>query len=400
MRGMRRRILLGLFLILCGTGEKTTVYGASCVTQPMPVICLNSDTEEESGEYLDDLLGQIDFSQLDVFLEEESGRVSFSDLVQGFLEDGAAGFDYSLILEWIADALFYEIGENRVLLLEIVAMAFGFSVLKNFAGAFQTGYVSELCFVLVYCVLSVLLLKSFVNFQGIVEDTLGQSVDFMKTLIPTFCLTMVFSSGTASSAGFYQIAFLVIYLVEWLFVQILSPMIHVYVLLELLNHFFEDEKFRNLSELLRGLICGGMKLAAVAVLGLNVVQGLIAPAKDRLIGGAVTKAASIIPGVGNVLNGVSELIVGAGIVIKNCVGAAALVVLLVLGIVPMVKIACLTFFYKLAAAVTEPVTDKRIAGCLKGMAEGGMLYLRLAWYSMALMLATIALTAAASAFIQ
>lgn len=37
-------------------------------------------------------------------------------------------------------------------------------------------------------------------------------------------------------------------------------------------------------------------------------------------------------------------------------------------------------FYKVAAAVVEPVADKRIAGCLKGMAQGRMLYLKLMGY--------------------
>lgn len=379
---VRRAIFLLLFVWGCIGGSMAS-YGAEC--------------GEESEEYLTELFDQVDFSELDLFLEEQEEEISFSDVVESLLTEGILGADYSLLGQWILDALFLEISQNRTLLVEIALLAIGFSLLKNFAGAFQSAYVSDLCFVLVYCVLAVLLLKSFVNFEGIVEDTLNRSVEFMETLVPTFCLTMVFSSGVAGVTGFYQLAFFVIYLVQWLFVQILLPMIQVYVLFELLNHFFEEEKFRNLSELLHGVICWGMKVTAMAVLGLNVVQNLIAPAKDRLASGAATRAASLIPGVGNAVSAVSELLVGSGIVLKNCVGVAAVLILLALGLVPMAKLACLTFFYKLAAAVTEPVTDRRIAGCLKGMAEGGLLYLRLTGYSLVLMLATIALTASASA---
>ena len=83
---------------------------------------------------------------------------------------------------------------------------------------------------------------------------------------------------------------------------------------------------------------------------------------------------AMIPGIGNAVNGVSELLLGSGIMIKNCVGAAALIVLVILVSVPMAQAGCIVFFYKVAAAVVEPVADKRIAGCLKGMAQGGMLY--------------------------
>ena len=63
-------------------------------------------------------------------------------------------------------------------------------------------------------------------------------------------------------------------------------------------------------------------------------------------------------------------------------------------------LACLALFYKLAAAVTEPVADQRIVGCLKGMSEGGMLYLKLMGYCLALFFLTIALTTAVSGFLM
>lgn len=107
----------------------------------------------------------------------------------------------------------------------------------------------------------------------------------------------------------------------------------------------------------------------------------------------------MIPGLGNAVDSVTELLLGAGIVMKSCVGTAGLVVLVLISLVPLLKALCLTFFYKLAAAVTEPVSDKRISGCLKGLANGGMLYVKLLGYSVLLFFVTIALTAAASGFI-
>ena len=103
--------------------------------------------------------------------------------------------------------------------------------------------------------------------------------------------------------------------------------------------------------------------------------------------------------VGERSNQVTELLLGAGIVMKSCVGTAGLVVLVLISLVPLLKALCLAFFYKLAAAVTEPVSDKRISGCLKGLANGGMLYVKLLGYSVLLFFVTIALTAAASGFI-
>lgn len=374
---------------------------------PAPVFALETEgLGQGSGEesvFLEEMMGNLDFAELDGFLEKEEfgmvEHISFSELVGQMLEQGFSEFDYGRIIDWLKDALFGEVDRNRRLLIEVVLLAVGFSILKNFSGAFGSSYISDLCFLLVYCVLAVMLLQSFLSFREIVEGALTDSVEFMKMAVPTFCIAMVFSAGSSSSAGFYQTAFLVIYLVQWLFLNLLIPMIHIYVLMELFNHFFEDERFANLTELLKGAVCWGMKIAGIAVLGLNVVQGLVNPAKDRLLNGAIAKTASMIPGVGNTINGVTELLLGSGIMIKNCVGAAAALILVLIGIVPMGKVAFLALFYKIAAAVTEPVTDKRIAGCLKGMAEGGVLYLKLMGYCVTMFFLTIALTTAISGFV-
>lgn len=357
---------------------------------------------EETEDYLEELMGEEDFSELDAWadlLPEGDGKLSFSDMVSELTEQGFAEFDYSLILKWAADSLFFELAANKALLVEVVLLVMGFSILRNFSGAFRSAYISELCFMLVYCVLAVMLLQSFLAFRDIVTDALNRSVSFMQALIPALCIAMVFSSGAGASAGFYQMAFLVIYLIQWLFLKLLMPCIHIYVILELFNHFFEDEKFQNLTELINGLVCWGLKISGAIVLGLNVVQSLIAPARDRFVNGTVSKVASAIPGIGNSIDSVSELVLGSGLLIKNSVGAAALIILVISSLIPIAKVLCMAVLYKLAAVVTEPVSDKRIAGCLKSMAEGGILYVKLLVYCMVLFFLTVALSTAASSFI-
>lgn len=368
-------------------------------------MCVNASTEntetKDANDYLELWLEKLDFDDLDELVEQEvlaeqREKIKFSDIVEALLAEGIQGVDWELLKNWISDAFIYELAENRQVLAQVVLLAVVFSVLHNFTGTFQSGYIANLLFLMVYCVMAVLLLTAFLDFGDLVEDALSQGVDFMKMLVPTFCFSMIFAAGTESAAGFYQLAFLVIYLIQWLFLNILSPMVHIYVMIELFNHFYEDEKFQNLSELLHSAIRISMKMAGTIVVGLNVVQGLILPAKDRLFGSATLKAASAIPGLGNTIGNVGEMLLGAGALIKNCVGVAALLVLVLIAIIPIFKILLLSLMYKVAAVVVEPVADKRFAGCLKGMAEGGVLYLQLLVYATALFFVTIALTTGAS----
>lgn len=356
-------------------------------------------SEEAADAYLEDMAGMVDFSDLDNFFEEEETGITFSEIVEGFMNEGISKASFGNVLVWIKDALFGEIQRNQRLLIEIVMLAFCFSILKNFAGVFESAYIADLCFILIYCVLALMLLTSFQAFRQIAEGALQQSVDFMKALVPTFCVSMIFSSNISSSVGFYQMAFFVIYLVEWIFLYVLLPLVHIYVILEVFNHFMLEERLSNLTELFCDIIQWGIKTSTVAVMGLNVVQGLIGPAKDRLAQGTLGRAAAVVPGIGGAVNGIGEMVLGAGIVVKSCIGAAGLVALLVIGAVPILKVACLTFFYKLAAAVTEPVTDKRICGCLKGMSQGALLYMKLVGYGLVLFFLTIGLTTASTGYI-
>ncbi len=349
----------------------------------------------QEDSYLDDLRAQMDFTDLDSLTEEElfatRDKVAFSQVFETLL-DGGLKEGGEMFVAWLKDALFYEVSENRKLMAQVVLLAVGFSILKNFSEVFRLAYIAKLCYMLVYCVLGILLMQSFVNFSAIAEETLTKGIDFMRALVPTLSLALIFSTGAGTSAGFYQTAFLAIYLIQWVFLKFLMPAIRIYVVLQLLNYFFEEPKLANLTDLLKGAICFGMKAAGGIILGLNVVQGMIFPAKDRLVYGGIGKAASMIPGVGNTVGGVRDILLGSGLLIKNCVGVAALLILLAIGLIPMAKMGILSFYYRLAAALTEPVADKRIAGCLKGMAEGGVLYVKLAGYSMTLFFLTIAIT--------
>ncbi|MFQ7553249.1 MAG: stage III sporulation protein AE [Blautia marasmi] len=64
-------------------------------------------------------------------------------------------------------------------------------------------------------------------------------------------------------------------------------------------------------------------------LGLSLgqaVRGLVAPAMDAIKRTALGRTAGAIPAVGNAVNAVTELILAGALLVKNCLGAMAVVV--------------------------------------------------------------------------
>ena len=107
------------------------------------------------------------------------------------------------------------------------------------------------------------------------------------------------------------------------------------------------------------VIAWGLKTMMGLVIGIQLIQGLILPFVDAAKMGGLKKILSFIPGIGSGASTAAQMVVGSGVLIKNGIGAAALVVILVLCAVPVVKLTVLTLMYRLAAAVIQPISDPR-----------------------------------------
>ena len=102
----------------------------------------------------------------------------------------------------------------------------------------------------------------------------------------------------------------------------------------------------------------------------------------------------MIPGIGDAGSSVTDMVLGSAMLIKNGIGAAALVVLILLCMVPLIKLAVIMLVYYVLAAILQPVSDERITECLLGMGNGVKLLFQAAFTVLALFLLTIALTTA------
>ena len=133
----------------------------------------------------------------------------------------------------------------------------------------------------------------------------------------------------------------------------------------------------KMAELLETMISWSLKTMLGAVLGIQAVRGLVAPAMDAIKRTAIGKTAGAIPAVGNAVNVVTELILTGALLVKNCLGTAAVVALLLAGAGPVIHYGILSLSYRFLAAAAQPVSDKRIVGCLGTMGEGCAMLLRI-----------------------
>lgn len=362
-------------------GNSLTVYAMSDIAE-----------NETIEEYFDEL----DFDEVDKVLEEKGTGITFRELVQ-MLIDGEK-IDKGELLRNLLDVVFHEVLSFRLELLQIVLLCIVFSILYNFTNIFENPAVTQISFYMVYMLLMVLLLKSFWVLKDVVLAVLDDMLVFLKLLVPTFSLSMVFSGQMTAGSVFYELTFLLIYGIEWLMNGVIVPAIQIYVVVEMMNYLTEEEMLSKMTELLKEGIEWVLKLVFTTVIGINVVQNLLAPVIDGFKSTLISRTAGMIPGLGTSINAVTEIMVGSGIIIKNGVGVAAILVLVVLCAGSVIKVWVMTFLYRLVGAVMQPIADKRMLGCISGTGEGGRLLGKVTVTTVVMFLVTIAMVTAATTF--
>lgn len=356
------------------------------------------EVDKQLQETMDGYLEELDFSDIDNMLEQQQGTegLNFKELVEKLVN--GEEIDKGWLLEEILSAVFSEVADFRGTLVQMVLLCIVFAILYNFANVFENPAVTEISFYMVYMLLLVLLMRSFFILRDVSVTVISHMMDFLKVMIPTFTASMAFSGQITTAAGFYDLTFVLIYVLEWLMQYLVIPAVQIYVALELMNHLTEEDMLSRMTALVKSGILWCMKCLFTIVVGINVVQNLLTPVIDTFKSGIIAKTAGLVPGLGTSINAVTEIMVGSGIIIKNGIGVAAILILLVLCSGPLIKVWVMTFLYKLLEAMIQPVADKRMIGCIGSAGEGGRLLGKVVVTTTVMFLVTIAMITAATTF--
>ena len=119
-------------------------------------------------------------------------------------------------------------------------------------------------------------------------------------------------------------------------------------------------------------MCIRDRTCIAVVIGMQIIQNMISPAIDTLKRDVIGKTAAAIPGIGNAINGVTEVALGTAVLVRNGLGVIGIIVILCVGLPPVIRLGMTTLLYKLLAAIVQPISDKRMVGALATIGDGCM----------------------------
>lgn len=397
----RRRIFLfAAFCIplffsafLCGTA----VHGADLPYDTPGAGQQENDPEQEAEDAAKRMLEELELGEVDAELQRlfPDERLDFKEALAGVLS-GNMEFTGELLGRLVADQLTYAIQSCRKNLVHILFLAVIAAVFANFGRVFQSRQISEVSFYILYMLMIALCLNSF---RAVVEWTsagLEGLTAFMGVFCPVYFLAVTVAKGSITAVAFYNLTLFLIFLVELLLVKILLPVVHIYMMVKILNFLSEEDYLSKFAELIETSIEWILKTLLACVVGLNVMQSLISPAIDTVKRSVVTRGAEAIPGVGDAIGGMTEVVLGTAVLVKNGIGMTGAVICFALCVFPLVQIGCIVLMYKLAAALMQPVSDKRIIGCIESVGDGCRILMRLVFTAGFLFLLTIVVVSAST----
>lgn len=281
----------------------------------------------------------------------------------------------------------------KEILMYLLVLGIVAAMITHFVEVFDNHQIADISFYFVYLLLIAILLRCFQSAATVTAETIGSIISFIQVFIPTYFLSVGVATGTTTATAYYQLMLMLIYVVETVLRAFILPAVYAYVLLSVINGIWIEERLVLLTEFLEKAIRVVLKVALGAVTGISIFQSMITPVIDSVKASALQKAVSAIPGIGNIADGVVDVVIGSAVVIKNSIGVVMLFMLLAVCIIPLLRLFLTACLLKLAAALLGIISDKRITACTDKVGNGSVLLFRTAGTALLLFLITISIAA-------
>ena len=294
--------------------------------------------------------------------------------------------------QWMTGAVLQEIFSSKIFIGELAGILLFASVFSNISSAFQSYGVSDSGFLISYFLVFSIIFTNFTVMIAMFKDTVILFSSFLKVLLPVYTLAVSLSGNLSTGIVFYEYFMIVVLFLNWIFLNVFLPLLQYYFLLELISHFSQKQNISKLCEGLYFLLAKGIQIIFFLLFGFHLLETMIAPSFDSAKNSILNKMIGLIPGAGSIVQSVAGTAIGSSLVIKNAVGAAGILFLLIFLLLPLIKLVIYIFLYFLLSVVLEPIADERFILCINAAVKCGTLMIKVLCMSSVLFIVVIALT--------
>ncbi len=321
-------------------------------------------------------------------------NIDFSQIVHD-ISEGDFNNVFITFKESAGNILTGELSSNRKLMFQLIIVVLLGSIFVQISGTFGNGFIGENGFYVTYLVITSLLLTSFSIALDVVSGAIEKILITIRIIVPVYAVAMNFVGHGSVSMGMYNLIMVGVWVVQAVILRFVLPMVKFYVILSFVNNLNKDSNFSKLCQLIKNAVSWLLKTIVVFVVGLNIIKSLIDPQIDALGRNSVNRIISAFPG-GGMMSVLTGTFLGAGMIIKNSIGIAGIIILGLIVLFPIIKTFLIMLTVKIVAAMVQPVAEKRYINGIETLSQGIALLLQALGSSVVLFVLTIAIMAFAS----
>ncbi len=346
----------------------TTALVAWLALTPSVALC------EGLRESLADTLSSLDLRALEQAAQESgvlSGSVSDALLA---LCQGKTLLHAEELVPALLDRLLGVLRSSVWRLTRLMIPALLTGVMERLRGAFAKPFVASACRYAGLLFAGVFLITDMREHVLLTNESVQGMADAMQALYPLL-LTLLTAVGGSASAAFFQPAVVAASGTMTTLVQsVTMPFTAGLATLTLVDGLCVELRVTRLRKLFGQVARWTLGLAFTVFMGATLVQGLGTAAVDGVsIRTAKYAIDNFVPIVGGMFADTVDTLVGCSLLIKNAVGALALLILLAKMATPMLRTLGTVLLYRAAAALLEPVADAPLCETIGDFAEVYML---------------------------
>lgn len=278
--------------------------------------------------------------------------------------------DNNTLYKKIINLLGKEVKTGIKSLVSILIIIVIHSILKSISENFQNDNVSKMIYYVQYIAIVTVIMNNFSDVISMVKETATNLVGFMNSLIPILVSLMLYTGSITTSSILEPAILFMINFIGNIIQSFLIPAVLIAATLSIVSKIGEKVQIDKISKTFNSGIIWILGIILTTFVGVISLEGTLSSSIDGITAKtAKAIVSSSIPIVGKILGDAVDTVLGCGIILKNAIGVIGVIIIIGICIMPILKIAILTVYYKILASVSEPIADAKIVKLLEQIGD-------------------------------
>lgn len=263
------------------------------------------------------------------------------------------------ITRGVVEYFLHEVILSSNLLGTLILLSLLSALLKVLQTAFEKTTISKVADIIVVSAFMLISLGTFKTVADIFLHTATLVSDLLIALMPVILGLIAASGGVTSAAFFSPVLLFLVNASIFIIKTITIPCLYLSTILGITSQINSEYSFSGLANSFRKIAIWTLGILMATVIGFLSIQGVTTSVADGVGAKSLTFVTSnFIPVVGRVLTDATGVALNMSVVLKNSIGLAGLVVLLIILLFPGLKILAVAIIYKLSEIAFQPLNHK------------------------------------------